>query len=198
MAVLNRPAASFHSRLNTFFHRWLVFCVLSCSGAQSLHAQATALQENQVKAVFLFNFAQFVDWPASAFPDPQSPLVIGILGNDPFDGYLDATVKGEMVNGRPLIVQRYRRAEEIKGCQVLFISGSEASRLPKILSVLAGRQILTVSDVEGFATNGGMIRFVIVRNKVRFRVNLDAARAAGLKISSKLLRAADVMKGGDD
>jgi hypothetical protein len=184
--------------LKAFIHCCLILCALGYSGAQSLHGEATALQENQVKAVFLFNFAQFVDWPASAFPDPRSPLVIGILGDDPFDGYLDATVKGEMVNGRPLMVQRYRRVEEIKRCQVLFISGSETGRLPKILSTLAGRQILTVGDAEGFATNGGMIRFVTARNKVRFRINLGAAQAAGLSISSKLLRAADVVKRGGD
>ena len=151
-------------------------------------------QEYQLKAVFLFNFAQFVKWPQQAFPDGQTPLVIGVLGDDPFGSYLDETVRGEKVSSHSLVIQRYRRVEDIRTCHVLFISRSEAAQLPQIIARLQGRNILTVSDVENFAQRGGMIRFVTEENKIRLRINVDNARAAALTISSKLLRPATIEK----
>jgi hypothetical protein len=151
------------------------------------------IREYQIKAVFLFNFAQFVDWPAGAFPQPESPLVIGILGEDPFGAYLDQAVRGETVNHRTLVIQRYRRVEDVAKCQILFISRSEAGHLEQILSALRGQSILTVSDADGFSREGGMIRFATENNKIRLKINLEAARAAGLKISSKLLRPAEIV-----
>jgi hypothetical protein len=174
-----------------------VFTLLLSDGLES--PGETALpREYQLKAVFLFNFAQFVDWPPEAFPEAQTPLVIGVLGEDPFGAYLDETVRGETVNNRPLIVQRYRQVEEIKTCHVLFISQSETDRLEQILADLKGRNILTVGDADGFARRGGMIRFVIDKNKIRLRVNLEAAKDANLVISSKLLRPAEIVTPGKD
>jgi hypothetical protein len=158
--------------------------------ATAAHAQPT--DEYQIKAVFLFNFAQFVEWPADAFEDARSPLVIGVLGRDPFGSHLDEVVAGETINGRPLKIQRYRHAEEIKVCHVLFISDSGDARLEQIFAQLAGRSILTVGDGESFAQRGGVIRFVMEKNKIRFRINLTAAKAGNLIISSKVLRSADV------
>ena len=159
--------------------------------ANIAHGQPS--REYQVKAVFLFNFAQFVEWPAEAFPGAQTPLVIGVLGEDPFGAFLDETVRGEKVNNRPLVVERYRRVEEIKTCHVLFISGSEANHLDQILSSLKVRKILTVGDTEGFARAGGMIRFMTEAKKTRLRINLKAAQDARLTISSKLLRPAEIV-----
>jgi hypothetical protein len=156
-----------------------------------LSAQTATSPEYQIKAVFLFNFAQFVDWPPKAFADAQTPLVIGILGEDLFGSYLDETVRGEKVNNRPLVVQRFRRIGEIKACHVLFISRSENARLEEILASLKGRSILTVGDNDDFALRGGMIRFVTEKNKIRMRINLEAVKAANLTISSKLLRLAE-------
>jgi hypothetical protein len=170
---------------------WMVILLL-VGGSLKLSAQPAASAEYQIKAVFLFNFARFVDWPAKAFPDADSPFVIGILGDDPFGSYLDETVRGEKVNGHPLTVQRYRRVGEIRACQVLFISRSEADRLEQILASLRGRSILTVGDTDDFAARGGMIRLATERNKVRMRINLDAVKAANLAISSKLLRVAEI------
>jgi hypothetical protein len=155
-------------------------------------------REYQVKAVFLFNFTQFVEWPAEAFADPTAPLVIGVLGEDPFGAFLDETVRGEKAKGRPLVVERYRRVQEIGNCQVLFISRSESDRLGEILASLAGKPILTVSDIEGFAPRGGVIRLVTVGGKIRLRINLDSAKAAKLSISSKLLRPAEIVASGKD
>jgi hypothetical protein len=161
-------------------------------------AQSVPDPEYQLKAVFLFNFAQFVDWPASAFPNSQTPLVIGILGQDPFGSYLDETVRGETVHDRPLVVRRYRSVEEITTCHILFISRREGRRLKGILDSLRGRSVLTVSDADHFATHGGMIRFVTDHKRIRFRINLEAARAASLTLSSKLLRPAEIVPAGDD
>lgn len=159
---------------------------------------AAAPTEYQVKAVFLFNFSQFVDWPPEAFAEPQSPLVIGVLGNDPFGADLDEIVRGETVNGRPLLVRRYRSIQELDTCHILFIDRSERDRLGQILAALKGRSILTVGDFEGFARNGGVIRFVMTGNKIRLHVNLDAARLAGLTIRAKLLRPAQIVATGED
>ena len=166
----------------------LLVCALLFSCELGLPAQSAPTAEYQVKAVFLFNFAQFVEWPASAFPQSQTPLVIGVLGHDPFGSYLDQTVRGEKVNNRPLTVRRYRRVEEIQTCHVLFISRSEADRMDQILTGLKHRKILTVADVESAAGSRVMIRFVTQQNKIRLRINSEAARAANLTISSKLLR----------
>jgi hypothetical protein len=177
---------------------WLVMSALLLSGGLDLSAQTAPAREYQVKAVFLFNFAQFVDWPPQAFPEAQTPLVIGVLGEDPFGAYLDETVRDEKVNNRPLAVQRYRRVEEIKTCHILFISRSEADRLGQILASLKERSILTVSDTEGAAQRDVMIRLVTEKNKIRLRINLQAARAANLTISSKLLRPAEIVAAGRD
>lgn len=166
--------------------------------AFGLQAQTPAAMEYQIKAVFLFNFAQFIDWPPNAFTDAQSPLVIGVLGEDPFGNFLDELVRGEKVNNRPLEIQRYRKVEQIKACHILFVSHSEGPNLDEIFSGLRGRSILTVGDIEGFALHGGMIRFVNEKNKIRLRINLDASKAAGLTMSSKLLRPAQIITNGED
>lgn len=180
------------------FPGWIQFILWLVVGAatvvpQEVRAQTTTSQEYQVKAAFLFNFAQFVEWPTNAFSNPQTPLVIGIIGDDPFGATLDEIVRGENVNGHPLVIQRFRQVEEIKTCHILFINSSEKNRAMEIIGQLKGRSVLTVGDTEGFATNGGMIRFVTEKNKIRFRVNLEAAKAANLTISSKLLKAAGIV-----
>jgi hypothetical protein len=176
---------------------WLLLAALVWS-ASSPAGGTPPNREYQVKAVFLFNFTQFVEWPAEAFVGPTAPLVIGVLGEDPFGAFLDETVRGEKANGRPLVVERYRRVQEIGNCQVLFISRSESDRLGEILAGLAGKPILTVSDIEGFAPRGGVIRLVTVGGKIRLRINLDSAKAAKLSISSKLLRPAEIVASGKD
>jgi hypothetical protein len=157
--------------------------------------QTGTAPEYQVKAVFLFNFAQFVDWPAPPPPvsDSGAPLVIGILGEDPFGSFLDATVRGERVRARPFALKRYQRVEDIDSCDILYISRSEAKRVPTILARLKDRPILTVSDVDRFAERGGMIRLVTDRGRIRLEVNLEAAQGARLTLSSKLLRVATIV-----
>jgi hypothetical protein len=181
-----------HSR-----YSWVSFIVvvaIACQlWAQQIEAQNSRFSESEVKAVFLFNFAQFVAWPDGAFLDRQSAFVICILGDDPFGRVLDDVVKGEVVRGRALIVERFRRVEDIRTCHILFVSQFDAEQYAHIFATLVQRPILTVGDTEGFAARGGAIRFVTAQNRIRLRVNLDAAKAANLTISSNLLRSADVV-----
>jgi len=156
-----------------------------------LNAQATAPQY-QVKAVFLYNFTQFVEWPPSAFADANAPFVIGILGENVFGVYLDEVVRDEKVNGHPIVVKLFTNAEEIKGCHMLFISSKQATKAGLSLTGLGVHNILTVSDADYFARRGGMIGFVNENNKIRFMINLGVAKEANLKFSSKLLRLAQL------
>jgi YfiR/HmsC-like len=185
-------------RLRTSAGTWcLVFGLLvPAAGEQSLPAQTAPSKEYQVKAVFLFNFAQFVEWPPAAFADASSPLIIGVLGEDPFGAYLDETVRAERVGNRPLQVQRYYRVDEITTCHVLFISRSEESRLAQTLASLKDRNILIVGDSDDFIQRAGMIQLATSQQgKIRLRINMNAARTANLTISSKLLRAAELVTG---
>lgn len=172
---------------------WSIAVSVALLGARPLAAQGVRASASEVQAVFLFNFAQFVEWPPEAFSDPQAPLVIGILGKDPFGGFLDETVRGEAVRGRTFRIDRYRRVEEVKDCQILFISRSEAKRLDGILAALRGRPILTVSNGDDFERPGGIVRFILNESKVRLSVDLEAAQAARLTFSSKLLRSAEIV-----
>jgi len=196
LEVLSRVWTNRHW-IGKYAPRFAAWVLLSLIGQQTL-AQIPTAQEYQVKAVFLFNFTQFVDWPSDAFSNAQTPIVIGVLGDDPFGGYLNETVRGEKVNNRLLAVQRYRRVEDIQACHVLFISQSEIGHLGQIIARLKDRSILTVSDADSFAQSGGMIRLATENNHVRLRINAQAAKAAGLTISSKLLRAAEITGSGKD
>jgi len=169
-----------------------IFATLLLITNLSLVAQAPQAREYELKAVFLYNFAQFVEWPATAFSNSEAPLVIGVVGKNPFGARLKDIVSGEKVNGHEVTVQYYDNAEDIGKCHILFINLSEANKREQVLELLKGRNILTVSDVSGFPAEGGMIRLFTRDNKIRFEVNLEASRAAGLTISSKLLRLAEI------
>ena len=149
-------------------------------------------REYQLKAVFLFNFTQFVEWPPNSFSSDQAPMVIGILGTDPFGSYLEETIAGEKINGHPLLVQRYNNVEEIETCQILFINVAETNKRELIITRLKERNILTVSDAPDFLQQGGMIRFFTKQDKIKLQVNLEATKTANLVISSKLLRLVEI------
>jgi hypothetical protein len=155
-------------------------------------AAAQASREYDLKAVFLYNFVTFVDWPKGAVPGGQ-PFVIGILGQDPFGRALDEVVAGEKFNGLPLQLRRCRTVEEARSCHILFISGSEAARLPAILQELRGRPVLTVADGPQFLEAGGMIAFS-TEARIQLHISPAAAQRAGLQVSSKLLRVAKVVE----
>ena len=146
-----------------------------------------APSEYQLKAAFLFNFAKFVDWPAGAFPKPDSPFVIGVLGENPFEAHLENTLRHKTINGRPIVHRLVKSTEEARHVHVLYISASETKRMRDILKELNHAPVLTVGETEGFVAEGGMIGFVREGKKIRFQIDDESARAANLKINSKLL-----------
>jgi hypothetical protein len=150
-------------------------------------AQPAQPKEYHIKAIFLFNFVQFVEWPDVAFADASTPISIGILGDDPFGPSLDEVIRDETVKGRPLTVVRARRLADLSSCQLIFVSKSESRRLEDVLSQLANRPVLTVSELDGFAQRGGVIAFFSEGKKVRFEINPSSAKRVQLKISSELL-----------
>lgn len=166
---------------------------LLLAAAPASPAQGT--REYDLKAVFLFRFASFVEWPESAFRAPDDPLVIGVLGQDPFGASLDDVLRSETARNRPIVVRRFAQARDVSDCQILFISRSEGPRLGQVLHALHGRPILLVSDIDRFAGEGGMIAFNTAESRVQLTINMAAVRAAGLTVSSKLLRLARVIEG---
>lgn len=159
----------------------LTFILLT---SRFVHAQT---KEYQVKAAFLFNFAQFVQWPTNAFPNAEAPFTIGILGDNPFGRALEETVRNESVQGHRIVVSHSQQLQDVEHCQMVFISKSERGHVGEILSRFAGRNILTVSELPGFANRGGVINFYPEGTKVRFEINAAAAQRERLKISSELL-----------
>ena len=174
----------------------LLLCLmLACSVlTHAAPAAEPIVDEYQVKAAFLFNFAKFVEWPNEAFSDPNAPLVITVFGEDPFNGSLEA-VKGKLVNNRKLTIRRVKDIQEIGKSNVLFVSPSARKELGRILEALQGQNVLTVGEDGAFTQCGGIINFVKEDNRVRFEVNVTAAERAGLKISSRLLALARIVKG---
>ncbi len=194
------PACRLLPHHQTRWHRanWVVFFLflVRILGAPSIRAQQTAASlEYQVKAAYLLNFTKFVEWPSAAFRAPDAPIMICVIGNDPFGPTLDRTVAGESASGRAVQVQRLVPEGNLTACHVVFIGRSEQEGSVRILSDLRGSSVLTVSDMSGFAERGGMIEFVIQEGKVRFYIQAAAARAVGLRLSSRLLRLAIATRG---
>jgi len=171
----------------------VVLLALWCIVALSAPLTAQRPSEYQVKAAFLFNFPNFVEWPREILADTTTTLTIGVLGKDPFGDaftpFLDKRVKG-----RKTVVHRSTRLQELPFCHVLFICESERKFLPQILEHVEGRGVLTIGESEGFAQNGVVINFVLQGNKVRFQINVDSAARAGLKLSAKLLELALIVQ----
>jgi hypothetical protein len=158
----------------------------------------TSYNEYQVKAGFLFNFVQFAEWPSTAFADAKAPIVIGVLGRDPFGSFLDELVRDEKIGGRPIAIRRCRELGDAKGCHLLFVCRSDAPPIQRIISDLKGQSVLTISDADAFTRAGGMVQFLMEGGKVRLRINVMAAKACGLTISSKILRPATIVTTGKD
>lgn len=167
----------------------LVVALLSFSSAV---VYALGPSEYQLKAVFLFNFAQFVEWPATAFEGPDDTLSICLVGHDPFGAELDAVMQGEQIGGRAISIHRYPNAASLDGCHLLYVSQPE-NELRATLQKVKGAPVLTVGETEAFTAFGGMIRFVMEGNKVRLLVNPKPADEAHLRLSSKLLRSSQIV-----
>jgi hypothetical protein len=150
--------------------------------------------EYQIKAAFLYNFMLYTEWPPSAFEKNDSPIVLAIAGEDPFGNQLDAAVRGKTVRGRAIDVHRYDQMSEVSACHLLFVSVDQSKNFPLFLQRHRELSLLSVGESEDFTRAGGVIQFVIEENKVRFEVNTDAADRAHLKLSSKLLSLAKIVR----
>jgi len=172
---------------------WIIAVVaLSALLLTSLQAALPAQNEYALKSAFLYNFCRFVDWPDSAFSSPNEPFVIGIAGEDPFGSLLNEAIKGKRYRNRPIRVDHFRGAGDIKRCHLLFVSRTNAGRLDSILGAVAGKNVLTVSETDDFLNRGGMITLKADQNRVRLRISPTAVHSTNLVVSSKLLRVAEI------
>jgi hypothetical protein len=175
--------------------RWLLPVIVlaavtwrpSCAYAQA------GPTEYQVKAAFVLNFAQFIEWPQGSFASADSPILVGVLGKDPFGDALEATFAEATAQGRRLVVRRGGHVDEMRDCHLLFISASERDRHSEVLAALKDVSVVTISETEGFARRGGIINFYFEGKKVRFEINPGAAQRKHLKISSQLLKRAKIV-----
>jgi YfiR/HmsC-like len=183
--LLRSTSIRYHwvGKIACFF--WLMVFLF---GSRTIHAQ-TSMGEYQVKALFLCNFVKYVDWPDNA----SSPIIIGILGQDNFNGSLAHAVEGKNFNGRPIIIKHLSTDDDVGGCAILFISASENSRLDEILGKTGTLPILTVGEDETFLQKGGIINFALKEDKIHLQINLKVAQKVNLQISSKLLSVADIV-----
>lgn len=154
--------------------------------AEDRLSPSAGLPEYSVKAAFVYNFARFTEWPESAFHGAASPLRLCVLGQDPFNGALD-TIAGRTIGNRELLVSYPIWADSAQDCHILFIGESAQSQLPEIVTHLNGSPVLIIGDTPDIARSGGVIGLETVENRIRFRVNLDAAQRSGLKLSSRIL-----------
>ena len=178
----------------------IVALSVSLSWAPETFAQARDSSDSSeylIKAGFIFNFAKFVEWPQTTFAQPDSPIVIGILGTDPFGAIIDQIVQDKKIGGRGFVVKRLKWGSDVKDlrdCKILFVSASEKAHMDELLQMVKGLPVLTVGETPGFAERGGVIRFVLEDNRVRFEVNVEAAHQAELTISSRLLTLARIIQ----
>ena len=159
------------------------------AGASCLHDQQANPTEYEVKAAYLYNFGKFVEWPAKVTATSDF-FSICVLGEDPFGATFDATIAGESINGKKVVVKRITKPQDAVSCRILFVSSSESSQLKEVLAALGRTSALTVGEMPEFALRGGMVQFVLDGSRVRFEVNLTIAEHAGLTLSSQLLKVA--------
>ena len=172
---------------------FIAFILTMLIWGPNVSAESVQYKEYLIKAAFLYNFIKFVDWPSESFKNGAAPVNLCVLGDDPFGEALD-TIRNKRVKGRRLVIKRVRRVEQIEGAHLLFISTSEKGRVKQILKSLADAPVLTISEMEGFGQNGGIINFITVDNKIQFEINSEKAQQHRLKISSQLLKLARIVR----
>ncbi len=179
-----------HAAVGKCVRFFITLAVLALAGsAQPAHGQDRTQRQYELKAALLYNFLKFVEWPA----DTGTSRTVCVLGEDPFGNALES-IAGLTALGWTVEVRRFARAPEAAGCHLLFISSSEADRLPQVLEGLVDSSVLTVGEMRDFARRGGMIGLSVRRNKISLAINVDAYEQARLKISPQLLSVASVIR----
>jgi hypothetical protein len=174
----------------------VLLCLSMAAGIGAQSSDSAGSSEYLIKAGFIYNFAQLVQWPTLSFSQPDSPIVIGILGTDPFGETIDRVIENKKLGGRSVIIRRLKWGKDLKElreCHILFVSSSEKEHLTDMLNTVKWLPILTIGETPGFASRGGIINLTLEGNKVRFEVNVEAAKQANLNISSRLLALARIV-----
>lgn len=172
----------------------LVTALFISGGAFGVYAQSKPALEYRIKAAFIYKIIKFVEWPGSRFGSSQAPFFVCVLGEDPFGESLEKIFEGKVAHGRALSVKRSEELSDLEDCHIIFISGSEAKNLEKILKAIQSNSVLTIGDTENFSLSGGMIGFQKKGKKLQLEINLKTTQKAGLSISSKLLVLAKVIR----
>lgn len=175
-----------------YFLLKLILTIVLCCIAAGLHAEPPS--KYQVKAAYIYNFAKFIKWPESAFSDTTAPLIIGVLGQNPFAGKLKP-LNSKLVRQRPIEIKYFETLEEVRSCQLLYIDTSEPGELESILTKLKIKPVITIGENKDFASRGGVIQFVTVRGRLRFIINLDIAKSNKVQIDAQLLSLATKVLG---
>ena len=201
---MRRPNSNPDFRNGTSFRCWetlftrvaalFIGAILLCAAHYGRTAEPV-LPEYQVKALFLYNFVRYVNWPESTFWKTNAPFVIAVTGDDNLQKNLIKLVHGKSVDGHPILLKHINDDDPLQLCHMLFIGSSVKKQIVTILDKVKTLPILTVGESEEFIEQGGIINLKKNEGKVRLEINLDAARLAQLKLSSKLLSVADVVKG---
>jgi hypothetical protein len=164
------------------------------AGLFTMSGRGQVVEEYQVKAAFLYNFAKFVEWPSQAFLTPKDPITVCVFGHNPFGEALEEVIHGKSIDGRSFVYRQVSDSEGASACQILFVASSESKHFRAINGNLKPMGILTVGEAQGFAADGGVINFKLDDGRVRFEINIDAAEHEQLRISSKLLSLAQIVK----
>ncbi len=157
------------------------------------YGEIKGTRAKEIEAAFLIQFSKYVKWPDSAFVGPDAPVIVGILGRDPFGSVLDKIARSSKVNGRDVEIRRFDDLHSINHSHILFVTSSEDERMKDIKEVLSGKPVLLVGDSQDFL-QFGVINFVMVENKIRFNINRENCKKSGLRISSKLLKVARIVE----
>jgi len=179
---------------------WVLTLVLSVAIGGKTDASGTGTAAPQspeylIKAAYLYNFAMFVEWPPGAFSASSAPIVIGVVGADPFGAALDQMVQDKRINNRRIVVERFKLGDDVRRCHILYVSPTESARIGDLVQRVGARAVLIVGDESETVRRGGTIAFTVKNDKVGFEINLSAARRARLTISSKLLNLAQAVRG---
>lgn len=159
-----------------------------------IFVQAQTPNEYQLKAAIIYNFPKFVEWPSLAGSNPNVPIVIGIIGEDPFGREIDDVMSGKTAGGRRLVIKRFARLKDLTPCHILFVSSSQKNNLKQIFDSVAGAGVLTVGETDRFVESGGVIHLNMSGGRVTLVINQAAAERAGIRISAKLLGLARVIR----
>src|SRR5258706_7620521 len=170
--------------------RLILLAVCAILSSEPLTSQSQGLSEHEIKAGFLFNFTKFVEWPEGTFADASTPIILGVVGENPFGNLLIETAAGKFVNGRPVVVRQFKDGQDLRSWNVLFITETDKKRMMETLGKLKGSQVLTVGEGSGFTQSGGMIALLVEGNRVRLEIDVQTAAEAHLKISAKVIAVA--------